>query len=105
MCFLKDTLPSIIIVCDCCKMFKWRKYIKHRYWNCSVSTIAFSHFGGLFLSVISKYLRDIHIYYVHHLIALTQQHRYTYQNRESSYARAQVMAKYVISMAAILNVP
>ena len=27
-----------------------------------------------------------------------------HQNRESSFARGQVMAKYVISMAAILNV-
>ena len=30
-------------------------------------------------------------------------HRYIHQNRDFSYARAQVMAKYVISMAAILN--
>ena len=31
-------------------------------------------------------------------------HGYRHQNRDSSYSRAQVMAKYVISMAAILKV-
>ena len=46
------------------------------------------------LSVISKYLRDIHICYGHQWIALTKKHRYTQQNRDS-----------VISMAAILNEP
>ena len=31
-------------------------------------------------------------------------HGYRHQNRDSSYARAQVIAKYVITLAAILNV-
>ena len=35
---------------------------------------------------------------------LTQKHGYRHQNRDSSYSRGQVKAKYVISMAAILNV-
>ena len=56
------------------------------------------------LSFISKYLRDIHIFYGHYWIPRTQKHGYRHQNRDSSYARAQVIAKYVISMAAILNV-
>ena len=33
-----------------------------------------------------------------------KKHGYRHQNRDSSYAGAQVMAKYVISMAAVLNV-
>ena len=56
------------------------------------------------LSLISKYLRDIHIFYGHYWIPRTQKHGYRHQNRDSSFARAQVIAKYVISMAAILNV-
>ena len=43
-------------------------------------------------------------FYGHCWIAHTQMHGYRHQNRDSSYARAQVMARYVISMAAILNV-
>ena len=43
--------------------------------------------------------------YGHYLIPHTQKHGYRHQNRDSSFARGQVMAKYVISMAAILNVP
>ena len=35
---------------------------------------------------------------------LVQKHGYRHQNRDSSYAMAQVIAKYVITMAAILNV-
>ena len=54
------------------------------------------------LSLISKYLQDIHILYGHYWIPHTQKHRYRHQNRQS---QSQVMAKYVISMAAILNVP
>ena len=54
--------------------------------------------------VISKYLRDIHIFYGHYWIPRTPKHEYRHQNCDSSYARAQVIAKYVISMAAILNV-
>ena len=56
------------------------------------------------LTFISKYLRGIHIFYGHYWIPHTQKHRYRHQNRDSGYARAQVMAKYVILMAAILNV-
>ena len=40
----------------------------------------------------------------HYWIPRTQKHGYRHQNRDSSYARAQVIAKYVISMSAILNV-
>ena len=54
--------------------------------------------------LISKYLRDIHIFHGHYWIPRTQKHGYRHQNRDSSYARDQVIAKYVISMAAILNV-
>ena len=43
-------------------------------------------------------------FYGHYWIPHTQKHGYRHQNRDSSYYRAQVMAKYVISMAAILNV-
>ena len=57
------------------------------------------------LYLLSKYLQDIHILYGHYWIPHTQKHGYRHQNRESSFARGQVMAKYVISMAAILNVP
>ena len=35
----------------------------------------------------------------------TPNHGYRHQNRDYSYARSQVMAKYVISIATILNVP
>ena len=56
------------------------------------------------LSLISWYLRDIHILYGHYWIPRTQKHGYRHQNRDSSYARAHVIAKYVITMAAILNV-
>ena len=41
-------------------------------------------------------------FYGHYWIPYTQ--KYGYRHRDSSYARAQVMANYVISMAAILNV-
>ena len=54
--------------------------------------------------VISKYPRDIHILYGHYWITHTPKHGYRHQNLDSSYARAQVIAKYVISMAAIVNV-
>ena len=47
---------------------------------------------------------NIHIFYGHYWISHTQKHWYRHQNRDSSYARAQVMAKYVILMAAIMNV-
>ena len=50
------------------------------------------------LSLISKYLRDIYILYGHYWIPRTQKHGYRHQNRDSSYARAQVIAKHVISM-------
>ena len=43
-------------------------------------------------------------FYGHFWFPHTHKHGYTHQNRDCSYARAQVMAKYVISMAAILNV-
>ena len=56
------------------------------------------------LSLILKYLRYIHIFHGHYWIPRTQKHGYGNQNRDSSYARAQVIAKYVIAMAAILNV-
>ena len=54
------------------------------------------------LSLISKYLQDIYILDGHHCIPHTQNHGYRHKNRDLSYAK--VMAKYVISMAAILNV-
>ena len=57
------------------------------------------------LYLISEYLQDMHILYWHYWIPHTQKHGYRHQNRDSSFARGQVMAKYVISMAAILNVP
>ena len=56
------------------------------------------------LYLLSKYLQAIHILYGHYWIPHTQKHGHRHQNRDSSYARAQVIAKYVISMAAILNV-
>ena len=56
------------------------------------------------LSLISKYLQDIHILDRHHWIPHTQNHGYRHHNRDLSYVRAKVMVKYVISMAAILNV-
>ena len=56
------------------------------------------------LSLISKYLWDIHIFYGHHWIAHTRNHGYRHKNRDSSYTGAQVMTKNVISVAAILNV-
>ena len=43
-------------------------------------------------------------FYGHYWIPRTQKHGYIDQNRDFSYARAQVIAKNVISMAAILNV-
>ena len=43
-------------------------------------------------------------FYGHYWIPRTQKHGYRHQNRDSSYARAQVIAKYVITTAAILNV-
>ena len=49
-------------------------------------------------------LQDIYILYGHYWIPHTQKHGHRHQNRDSSFARGQVMAKYVISMAAILNV-
>ena len=55
-------------------------------------------------SLISKYLRGIHNFYGHYWIPRTQKHGYRHQNRDSSSARAQVIAEYVILMAAILNV-
>ena len=51
-----------------------------------------------------KSLSDIHIFYGTIGFLIPEKHGYRHQNRDSSYARAQVMAKYVISMAAILNV-
>ena len=57
-----------------------------------------------FILLISKYLRYIHIFYGHYWILHTQKHGYKHLNRDSSYARAQVMVKYVILMAAILKV-
>ena len=57
------------------------------------------------LSLISKYLHDIHILYGHYWIPHIRKHGYRHQNRDSSYARTQVMTKFVISKAAILNVP
>ena len=54
--------------------------------------------------LISKYLRDIQIFYGHYWIPRSQKHGYRHQNSDSSYARAQVIVKYVISMAAIFNV-
>ena len=60
--------------------------------------------GKCVLSFFSKYLQDIHILDGHHWIPHTQNHEYRHQNRDLSYVRAKVIVKYVISMAAILNV-
>ena len=52
------------------------------------------------------YYRNIYKTYTygHYWIPHTQKHGYRHQNSDSSYARAKVMAKYVISMAAMFNV-
>ena len=56
------------------------------------------------LLLLLKYLRGIHIFYGHYWVPHTQKHGYGHQNRDCNFVRAQVMAEYMISMAAILNV-